>query len=103
MPERPSYTAEQVDAAARVPNGPEVTGMRDLKDYLLNDRKDDIAENVIRRLLTYGIGRPLTYHDRYAVEALLDQSKHNDYRLQDMILAVCSSDLFRTPTRAPRP
>lgn len=93
----------KVDAAARVPNGPEVTGMRDLKNYLLNERKEDIAENVIRRLLTYAIGRPLTYHDRYAIEALLDQSKHDDYRLQDMILAVCSSDLFRTPTRAPRP
>ncbi len=93
----------KVDAAARIPNGPEVTGMRELKDYLLSDRKEEIAENVIRRLLTYALGRPLTYHDRYAVESLLEQSTQNDHRLQDMILAICSSELFRTPTRTPRP
>lgn len=91
-----------VDATARVPNGPEVTGLRELKTYLLKDRREDIAENVIRRLLTYGLGRPLTYHDRYAVEALLERSRQNDHRLQDMICAVCSSELFRTPTRSPR-
>lgn len=93
----------KVDAAARVPNGPEVTGMRELKDYLLKERKDEVAENVIRRLLTYGLGRPLTYHDRYAVEALLHECKQGDYPFQDMILAICSSELFRTPTRATRP
>ncbi len=87
----------KVDAATRIPNGPEVTGMRELKDYLLHDRKEEVAENVIRRLLTYGLGRPLTYHDRYAVEALLEQSAQNDHRLQGMILTICCSELFRTP------
>ncbi len=86
-----------VDAAARVPNGPQVAGMRDLKDYLLKDRGEDVAENVIRRLLTYGIGRTLTYHDRYAVEGLLKQSRQSEHRFQDMILTICRSELFRTP------
>ncbi len=93
----------KVDAVARVPNGPEVSGMRELKNYLLKDRKEEIAENVIRRLLTYGIGRALTYHDRYAVEALLKQSKQNDHRLQDIILNICRSELFRTPTTSKNP
>jgi len=86
-----------VDATARLPNGPEVNGMEELKRYLLKDRNDDIAENVIRRLLTYGIGRALTYHDRYAVEELLQQSKPSGHRLQDMIILVCRSEIFRTP------
>lgn len=90
-----------IDAAARVPNGPEVQGMRELKDYLLKDQKEEVAENVIRRLLTYGIGRSLTYHDRYAVEKLLKQTKETDHRFQDMIVTVCLSDLFRKPTTTP--
>lgn len=88
-----------VDATARVPHGPEVDGMQDLKDYLLKERVDDIAENVIRRLLTYSLGRALTYRDRYAVEELVKKAKGGDYALGDLIVSVCLSDTFRkTPT-----
>lgn len=93
---------EPVDSVARVPNGPKVTGMEDLKEYLLEDRDKDVAENVIRRLLAYGLGRSLTYHDRYVVEDLHKQSKETDYRFQDMIIAVCRSELFRTPASTPK-
>ena len=54
-----SINTQEVRADARVPHGPEVDGMPELKAHLLKTRKDDIAENVIRRLLTYGIGREL--------------------------------------------
>jgi hypothetical protein len=88
-----------VDATARVPHGPEVNGMQDLKDYLLKERVNDIAENVIRRLLTYSLGRALTYRDRYAVEELVKKAKGSDYALGNMIVSVCLSDTFRkTPT-----
>lgn len=85
---------ETVQADARVPHGPEVDGLQDLKKHLLENRQDDIAENMIRRLLSYGIGRELTYRDRYGVEELLEQSKKNEYRLQDMIIAICQSKIF---------
>lgn len=98
-----TVNTEPADSVARVPNGPEVSGMRELKGYLLKDREEDVAENVIRRLLTYGIGRALTYHDRYAVEELLKQSEKSDHRFQDMILTVCRSELFRTPTTSQKP
>ena len=43
----------EVEADARVPSGPEVDGMEELKTYLLENRRDEIAENVLRRLLSY--------------------------------------------------
>ena len=58
-------------------------------------RADDVAENVIRRLLSYGIGRTLTVRDRFAVEELLRQSKNNGYKLQDMIVSICQSPTFK--------
>lgn len=91
-----------VDSVARVPNGPEVNGMNDLKAYLLKSRHEEVAQNVIRRLLTYGIGRSLTYQDRYAVEELLKESKQNDHRFQDMIITICRSELFRKPITSPK-
>ncbi|MFK7850632.1 MAG: DUF1592 domain-containing protein [Akkermansiaceae bacterium] len=93
-----TVNTEDVDSIARVPHGPEVSGIEDLKKYLLKDRSEDVAENVIRRLLSYGIGRELTYRDRFDVEALLAEAKKSDYGFKDMIVAVCLSDSFRETT-----
>ncbi|MEZ6056799.1 MAG: DUF1592 domain-containing protein [Planctomycetaceae bacterium] len=90
-----SINTIEVDSDARVPNGPEIDGIPSLKNYLLRERKDDIAENVLRRLLTYGIGRELTYRDRFAVERLLLAAKKQNYRFQDMIVAICQDELFQ--------
>lgn len=88
----------EVFAESRVPYGPRVDGMDQLKAYLLASRKYDVAENVIRRLLAYGIGRGLNYRDRYEVENILQQSSKNDFLLQDMIVAICQSSTFHRRT-----
>ncbi len=93
----------EVDSKSRVPLGPEVNGVRELKDYLLRERKDDIARNLVRRLLAYAIGRDLTYRDRFAVEKLLKDSKANDYRITDMIVSICLSDIFKNSPQTTRP
>lgn len=90
-----SINTVEVQADSRIPRGPDVDGMKELKAYLLKNRSDDIAENVLRRLLTYGLGRELTYRNRFDVERLLQQSKDNDYKLADMIVAICQSEAFR--------
>lgn len=90
-----SINTQPISAEARLPQGPRVDGMRDLKRFLLTERKRDIAENVIRRLLTYALGRELTYRDRFAVNHLCDVAEKNDYRFRDMIVSVCTSDLLR--------
>ncbi len=85
----------EVHADARVPRGPTIDGMEQLKTFLFKERKDDIAENVMRRLLSYGMGRGLTYRDKFLVEQLCKQTKQNEYRFQDMIIAICQSEAFR--------
>ncbi|MEN8872187.1 MAG: DUF1592 domain-containing protein [Akkermansiaceae bacterium] len=89
-----SIYTEEVDAFSRVPHGPEVDGMQTLKKYLLKDREEEIAGNVIRRLLTYSIGRKLTYRDRFEVEKLLKRARKNGYKLQDIIVSICQSPTF---------
>jgi len=84
----------EIDASSRVPHGPEVDGMKNLKTYLLKDRKAEITQNVIRRLMTYGIARELTYRDRFEVERLLELAKNNDYKFKDMIVSICQSGTF---------
>ncbi|MCA9172945.1 MAG: DUF1592 domain-containing protein [Planctomycetales bacterium] len=82
-------------ADSRVPRGPRVDGMRELKTYLVEQRSDDIAENVLRRLLSYAIGRNLDWRDRFAVQDLLDSANQRNAGLQDMIVMICQSRTFR--------
>ncbi|MDA7905445.1 DUF1592 domain-containing protein [Mariniblastus sp.] len=95
---RDGINTQEVLAESRVPHGPQVDGMDQLKAHLLASRKHDIAENVIRRLLAYGIGRQLNYRDRYEVENLVSQSSKDDFLLQDMIITICQSSTFRRRT-----
>lgn len=90
-----SVNTEKVDAEARVPHGPKVKGMADLKKHIIKDRLDDVAKNMIKRLMTYAIGRELSYRDRYAIEKLLKQSKGQSYKLKDMIISICQSSTFK--------
>lgn len=90
-----SVNTQEVQSDSKLPNGPHVDGMPELKAYLLEKRKHDIAENVVRRLLAYGIGRELSLRDRYDVETILFNCKENDFLFQDMIVAVCQSSTFR--------
>jgi hypothetical protein len=87
-----------VPADARVPGGPNIDGMAELKAYLLKDRKGDIARNVLRRLYSYGLGRELTWQDRFAVEEMLATVGPSGYGLRDMILTVCRHESFRVST-----
>ena len=90
-----SINTVEIPADARVPHGPKVDGLQELKDYLLKDRKDDIVENVVRRLLSYSIGRKLNYRDRFAVEKLVEEMRAGDHGMRDIIVSICKSDLFK--------
>ena len=90
-----SVNTVKIDSSSRVPHGPKVSGMKDLKKHLIKDRKADIAKNMIKNLLTYGLGRELTYLDRYKVEELYTKLKEKNFKLQDMIIAICQSKTFQ--------
>ena len=94
-----TINTEEVSAVSRVPHGPRVDGMAELKSHLLDARQDDIAENIVRRLLTYSIGRHLHFRDRDDVERILVQSSRDGYLWQDIIVRVCQSPSFRNEKR----
>lgn len=84
-----------VSADTRLPRGTSIDGMDELKQYLLEYHQDDIATAVLRKLLTYSIGRELTIHDRAAVDQLKQRLQSGGYKFQDMIIAICQSSIFQ--------
>jgi len=97
-----SVNTEPVKAAAVLPSGVQVDGLDQLKRHLLEAHRDAIAENVIRRLVSYGLGRKLNWRDTVEIEQLISQSKAQDYRFRDTIVLICQSRLFRNVGTGPR-
>jgi hypothetical protein len=93
-----TINTEAIEADARLPNGPEVDGMAELKSYLKSNRKPQIAGNMVRRLTSYAIGRELTVRDRFAIEKILKNLAKKEYPLRDMIREICLSPVFLRPT-----
>ncbi|WDI41627.1 DUF1592 domain-containing protein [Bremerella sp. P1] len=90
-----SINVVEVEATARVPGGPEVEGIEALKEFLIDVHKEEIAENIIRRLLSYAAGRKLTYRDRSTVEAIMSATEQNSFGTRDILISICLSDIFR--------
>ena len=86
-----SINTESVDASAKLPNGETVHNLSDLKVHLLKKRKLDIAENILRRLMGYALGRELDWRDRFEVKRLMEKSQQFEFRLRDMIILICQS------------
>ena len=91
-----SINTEEVLARTILPTGVEIDGLSELKSHLINQHSSAIAENLIRRLTSYALGRELTWRDTPAIENLVNRSKQVDYNLRDTIVLICQSELFRT-------
>jgi len=48
------------------------------------------------KILCYALGRPITYGDHLAVDAIISQAEKNQYKLADVIQAVVASPYFQT-------
>ena len=89
------YIKIAADPSTTLPDGTQVKDLDDLKNYLLNNRQDDIAENLVRRMLTYALGRSLEFSDDQTIHDLTQQFKNNDHKFASLMEDVALSDLFQ--------
>ena len=87
---------QPVEANSTLPNGTTINGLDELKKYILAHEKQRFSEAVVRRMLTYALGRSLELSDRETVAALCREFSERDYRLSDLVVAIVKSEPFRT-------
>jgi hypothetical protein len=85
---------QAVDAKSTLPDKTEVSGVNDLRRYLAEDRIDQVAFSFLKHLMTYGIGRSLTYNELNYLKQDGLKLKAGGYRMQDMVRYVAGSKLF---------
>ncbi len=79
-----------------LPGQTNIEGVAGLKQYLLNQRKRDFVTALVSRLLTYALGRELELTDQPAVDAIVDSTAADDFRLKRIIYEIVLSEPFGT-------
>ena len=90
------YVYVNADASTVLPDSTAIRDLNELKAYLLSNRKDEFAENVVRRMLSYALGRSLEFSDDEMVQQLTSSFQANDYRLASLIEEIVLCELFQT-------
>jgi hypothetical protein len=84
-----------IDASGELPTGEKFDGPAELRQVLLQARRDDFVRCMIEKSLIYALGRGLEYYDICTVTKIQDSLEKDDYRFSTLILGVVRSDPFQ--------
>jgi hypothetical protein len=79
-----------VDTKSTLWDGTQILNSSELIDALVI-REELFAENFVRKLLTYALGRKVEYYDMPSVRNIIKNSAKDDYRFNSVILGIVES------------
>ncbi|MEE2640023.1 MAG: DUF1592 domain-containing protein [Planctomycetota bacterium] len=85
----------RIDNTGSLPDGSRFAGLPGLKKVLVEKRMDEIARNMIRKLLSFALSRQLEYYDEKTVLEIVARTRANQYRLGDIVLEIVQSNPFQ--------
>lgn len=84
----------KIDAAIKLPDDRTVAGPVSLKRHLREHYQKEFAESLTRNLLTYLLGRRLTYLDHDGVIRLRDSFMDSGFSMRSLVTEILCSELF---------
>ena len=91
---RTEIQGKPVDATSILFNGQKLDGIDALKRFLLEHRQDQFARAMVHKMLTFALGRPLTFGDRASVDKITADLRTQGDGLATMIKLIATSDVF---------
>ena len=90
-----------IDVGGTMPNGMDVLGLADLREYLL-DNTESFVGVVTEKLMVYALGRTLEYYDGPTARQIVRDAAAHDYKWSSIVLGVVRSPAFlmRTASEA---
>lgn len=86
---------QAIDASGALIRGQEFKDWNDLRRLISTELSDQFVRNLAENVLTFALGRGLTYYDRPAVNEIVQRTKKAGLGFQDMIIAACESVPFQ--------
>ena len=90
-----------IDSSDRLITGEAFSDWSELRELLVKERSEEFVQCFVEQLLTYALGRGLTYRDKLAVREVLERTQSKGCRFQDVILSVCESVPFQRMRTGP--
>ncbi len=97
---RDTEAGQPIDATGQLADGTGVKGIDDLRAAVLS-RSNAFMSTATRKMLTYALGRPLTYADMPAVRAIAKKVAADKNRFSSLILGVVESAPFQMRVKRP--
>jgi hypothetical protein len=85
----------EIDASGVLPDGQSFNGPAELRQTLLNSRRDDFARCVTEKMLTYALGRGVERTDAAYVDEIVRALAEGQYKFSSLVLAIIHSDPFQ--------
>lgn len=92
---RDSDAGNRIDTAGRLITGESFADWSELRSALVEHRRNDFLRCLTEHLLTYALGRGITYQDKLTVRQIVADSQATDAGFQDLVLAICNSLPFQ--------
>jgi hypothetical protein len=73
----------------------EIDGLLSLKQFLLKQGHGQFAYGFTRHMLSYALGRPLTFRDEQVVRALQSEFEESGYNMRSLIKSIVTSTVYR--------
>src|SRR5262249_31780100 len=89
----------RIDASGQLMDGTKVDGVVTLRQALLK-RPEMFVGTLTEKLLTYGLGRRLTYHDQPVVREIVRGAAADNYKFSSLVLGIVHSAPFQMRTKA---
>ena len=84
----------RVDSRGTLPDGARIRGPGGLKIALVESRIDDLATQLIRKMLAYALGRQLEYYDEGTVREIAAKWKPSGYPMRKLVIEIANSYTF---------
>jgi hypothetical protein len=83
-----------VDSSAIFADGTPIDGVAGLRAFVIK-HQDSYVHTFVSKMLTYALGRQLTYHDEPAIRRIVRDAGASGYRWSAIVRGIVSSTPFR--------
>lgn len=85
----------KVDATGELPTGEVFTGVAQLQQLLIEQKRDAFLRCLTQKMLIFALGRGLRYEDQCTVNEIVKRLEANEYRFSELVLGIVESVPFR--------
>src|SRR5204863_6160295 len=94
---------QPIEPSGELATGEKISGVRDLKQTLLEKHRVEFYRTITEKLLTYVLGRGVEYYDVPTVDSIVERLDKDDGRFSTLLFGVLESAPFQKRRLAPNP